>query len=200
MSIPKERLKFLYTEKKMSAAQIGKTLNCSPNKVNYWINKYSIPKRSISEAIYVKANPKGDPFQYKKPRTGKAKVLYGLGVGLYWGEGTKRNRNSVRLGNTDPEMILCFIDFLDVIYNIRRSKLRYGLQIFSDINPIRASKFWAKRLRAHKRQFYKTVVTPARGQGNYRRKLKYGVLTVYFSNVKLQEHLCKEIEKFRHIK
>lgn len=44
-------------------------------------------------------------------------------------------------------------------------------------------------------KFGKIIVTPARGKGTYKEKTKYGVLTVYVSNIKLRNVLMHEIEK-----
>ena len=121
--IKKKYLEKLYIKKKNSVAEISKILNCSQNKVNYWINKHEIKKRTISDAVYIKNNPNGDPFTLKKLTTKNDHYLFGLGIGLYWGEGTKSNKHSVRLGNTDPYMILKFIEFLDVIYGINKMHL-----------------------------------------------------------------------------
>ena len=62
-------------------------LNCSEHKINYWLNKYGITKRNISDAIYLKYNPKGDPFRFILPKNKKDERLFGLGLGLYWGGG-----------------------------------------------------------------------------------------------------------------
>ena len=193
--LSKTLLKKLYVQKRISSAEIAKQLKCSAHKVNYWLEKFNIPKRTISEAIYNKANPNGDPFSFRKPHTPAERFLYGLGIGLYWGEGTKRNKNSVRLGNSDPMLVKRFMDFLSVIYNVKKQKLTFGLQIFGDMNASRTLAFWIKSLGVHRSQFYKPIVTPHRGVGNYRRKTQYGVMTVYFNNKKLRDIICHAIEE-----
>ena len=77
---------------------IADIFRCSPNKVSYWMKKYNISRRTRSEATYIKRNPDGDPFQFKVPQTLEDRELFGLGIGLYWGEGTKASLSSVRLG------------------------------------------------------------------------------------------------------
>ena len=94
-----------YIREQKSVRNIAKSLSCSENKVNYWLKKYNIPKRTISEAVYLKSNPEGDPFTFKCPRDKDEWFLYGLGLGLFWGEGYIMNKTSVRLGNCDPALI-----------------------------------------------------------------------------------------------
>ena len=190
----KERLVNLYIERKLSSQQIADIYNCSPNKINYWINKYNIPKRKISDAVYNRHNPKGNPFTFNSPKNLQSMFLYGLGIGLYWGEGTKSNKSSVRLGNTDPRLIKKFIEFLTEIYRIDTGKLHFGLQIFSDMSPRTALNFWQRHLKARPDQFQKIIVTKARSIGTYRQKTKHGVLTIYFNNKKLRDIICKEVE------
>ena len=174
--------------------EIAKLLNCSVHKIKYWMDNYGIKIRTISDAVYLKHNPNGDPFKIRKPKTMEEAVLYGLGVGLYWGEGTKSNTNSIRLGNTDPRLIKKFIQFLDKIYGIDFRKLKFGLQVFSDLPAIEARKFWEKELNISPKQFQKVVVTNSGKVGTYRKKNKTGVLTIYYNNRKLRDILCKEIE------
>ncbi|MBX4210620.1 hypothetical protein KW783_01470 [Candidatus Parcubacteria bacterium] len=192
--ISKERLLNLYVDQKKSSSEIAHIFKCSLNQVNYWLIKYKIKKRTISQALYNKHNPKGDPFEYVYPKTFKDALLFGLGMGLYWGEGNKRNKNSVRLTNGDPKMIKKFIIFLKTIFNIDKNKLKFGLQVFKDTAPSKALAFWRRELAEPKSKFQKVVILPSRGIGTYKHKLEYGVLTIYFNNTKLRDTLCNLME------
>jgi len=194
-AISKKILAQLYLREKKSSAEIAKQYKCSENRINYWLSMHKIKKRSISEAVYLKHNPNGDPFLIHSPKTKDESFLYGLGLGLYWGEGTKRNKNAIRLGNTDPRLIKKFVEFLEYFYNVPKTKFRFGLQIFSDMSPQKAIHFWMNEINFPRKQFGKIIVTPARSIGTYREKTKYGVLTVYVSNTKLRNILCESIEK-----
>lgn len=187
--IPKEKLRYLYKNRKKSQQEIAKIFGCSFSKVRYWVDKYRIQTRSISEAIYTKHNPRGDPFKVKKPKNMKEAVLFGLGLGLYWGEGTKANLDSVRLGNTDPKLIKKFIEFLTRLFGVKRSDFRFGLQVFTDVSVKSAIDFWVKELRIKKQQLYKPTITISGSIGTYRKKSKYGVLTVHYHNKKLRNLL-----------
>ncbi len=200
MSLSKTTLDNLYIIKQQSVARIANSLGCSQSRVNYWLRKYKIQKRSISEATYTLRNPKGDPFTKVAIRTDKQNFLFGLGLGLYWGEGTKKNRNSVRLGNSDPDLIRVFIKFLESCYQIDRKRLRFGLQLFSDSDVKREEMFWRKSLKISGEQFYKTTVTVSGRVGTYKEKTKHGVLTVYFNNTKLRNLLVEEIENLRKLR
>src|SRR3989344_8085112 len=154
-AIEEKALKKLYKDDKKSSAEIAKILGCSEHKVNYWLEKHIIPKRSISEAVYVRKNPLGDPFSFIQPKNLAEAKLFGLGVGLYWGEGNKANKNIVKLGNSDPELLKVFIKFLTTFFKINGRSLKFHLHLFSDINVEEATSHWAKELNVRRSQFYK---------------------------------------------
>lgn len=192
-------LEQLYVRNRKSVRDISKIFNCSEGKINYWLQKYSIPKRSISEAVYAMNNPNGDPFSFQTPRTNESSFLLGLGLGLYWGEGTKKNLHTVRLGNTDPHLVKAFLVFLRKTYKIDDSKLHFALQIFTDMDQKKEEKFWREFLNVDAKQFFKTTNTRSGSIGTYRVKSEHGVLTVYFGNKKLRDILISEIEKMKNL-
>ena len=187
--VSKGSLKNLYLNKKKSSAEIADIFRCSEHKINYWIKKFGIPKRSMSDAMYAKYNPDGDPFKIKNVATVEDAELFGLGLGLYWGEGNKKSKNSIRLGNTDPRIIKTFLRFLINLFRIKKKKLRFGLQIFDDMNKKEMLKFWTNQLKEFnmsREQFFKVIITPSRSLGTYKEKSKFGVMTVHFCNTKLK--------------
>lgn len=188
----------MYIEEKQSANQIAQKLHCSPGKVNYWLAQHSIEKRSISDSVYIKNNPQGNPYKVVEMRSDTDWFLYGLGLGLFWGEGNKVNKNSVRLGNTDSGMIKMFLRFLHHCYEIDERKLRFGLQVFSDVDPQIAKEFWVRELGVSESVFQKVVVTPSRSAGTYRHKNQFGVLTIYFSNTKLRDIIVCAITELQN--
>lgn len=187
----------LYLKEKKSVSQIAQIFNCSNSKINYWIFKYGITKREISDAVYARCNSKGDPFKFNAPQGPDDWFIYGLGIGLYWGEGNKSNKYSVRLGNTDPYLIKYFIVFLQKIFQINVDKLKFGLQLFNDSDSKKSINFWCKHLNINRNQFQKVVISKVRGVGSYKKKSEHGVLTIYFNNKKLRDLIVSQIEKMK---
>lgn len=175
--------------------QIARELGCSQNKIAYWMEKHEINRRSVSEAVYTRHNQFGDPFQLRRITTLQEAQLMGIGIGLYWGEGTKRSRHSVRLGNTDPGLLRIFIRFLTELCGIDKTRLRFGLQIFTDLESEDVIGFWANALEIDRSQFMKPVITPSGSLGTYTHKSEHGVLTVMFHNYKIRDiivELCRD--------
>ncbi|KKQ66036.1 MAG: hypothetical protein US86_C0007G0081 [Candidatus Daviesbacteria bacterium GW2011_GWA2_38_24] len=177
----------------LSMFEIAQKYKVSPHKVVYWMDKYKIKRRSRSEATYVKRNPNGDPFVFNKPKTLEEAKLYGIGLGLYWGEGTKASKTSVRIGNTNPALLKTFINFIVTIFSVKKDHLRFGLQIFTDINTKAALNYWTTQLGVKRSQFYKTIVTKSNSLGTYRKKSEYGVVTIYYHNSKLRNLLVTDL-------
>lgn len=162
------------------------------------MDKHKIEKRSIGDSIYIKRNPGGNPFSVNKSFQMNENFIYGLGLGLFWGEGNKKNKNSVRLGNTDPDLIRLFIMYLKSVYNIDDTKLNFSIQIFEDLDVDTVRNFWIKKLSIEPIQIYKKITISKSGRkGTYKNKSKYGVITVYFNNTKLKEIIDKEIEDIK---
>lgn len=187
--LDKEVLEELYVIQGKSVQDIANKFNLSRRGVKYWMDRYSLKARSISDAIYLWHNPSGDPFKFSLPITMKDAELFGMGLGLYWGEGTKSNKHTIRLANTDPKLLNVFIKFLIRFFRIKRSDLKFGLQIFTDINPKKALDFWTKSLHIEKAQFQKPIITISGSLGTYRKKSQYGVVTVHYNNKKARDLL-----------
>lgn len=193
----KTELEKMYLLKRLSVKEISLLKKCSTNKINYWIGKFQIPIRSRSEALYAKYNPNGDPFNLKKIKSNDAYLLLGLGLGLWWGEGNKMDKSAIRLGNSDPKLIRVFIKFLIEIFGIEISKVRLGLQVFDDQDVEKVKQEWLYHLNLQDEAFFPTVViSPKRGKGTYRKINKFGVVTVYFSNIKLRKILDKYFQTY----
>ncbi|MFA5877977.1 MAG: hypothetical protein WC845_01275 [Candidatus Staskawiczbacteria bacterium] len=184
-----EKLKNLYTTQGKSAQEISRMIGCSEHGINYWLRVYRIKKRTISEAIYLKNNPNGDPFRIKKDLTTDEQNLLGLGLGLYWGEGNKKSKTAVRLGNSDPKLIRTFREFLVKICNVKDEKIKYNLLLFNDADERSAINFWGKELGYSSNRIGSVTSLKPRGKGNYKKKSMTGVLMIEFNNIKLKKEV-----------
>ncbi|OGN13823.1 MAG: hypothetical protein A3J47_03780 [Candidatus Yanofskybacteria bacterium RIFCSPHIGHO2_02_FULL_43_22] len=82
-----------------------------------------------------------------------------LGAALYWGEGYK-NFNQKRpiypylcLGNSDSEMIITFIYFLEKILGITKDRIRAPIFIYPGIVPEEAINYWQKLTKIPRENF-----------------------------------------------
>jgi len=178
----------------MSVRDIAQTIGCSSSRVDYWLKKLNIKKRTISEAIFAKKHGLDNGFHISQDMNAADQMLFGLGVGIFWGEGNKRNKHTVRVGNSDPKLLSVFIDFLVRICGVDRTSIRFSLQIFSDIQPQEALSFWIEALSINKNQVMPTINCIKSGKiGTYKTKSQYGVMTVYVFNMKLRNWLVDQM-------
>ncbi|MEK7089325.1 MAG: hypothetical protein AAB920_00725 [Patescibacteria group bacterium] len=193
--IPEDFLCKLYIDEKKSMREIAKICSCSIHKVAYWITAYSIPIRNQSDATYYAKNAGGDPFSVnlKNMDITNNIFLYGVGLGLYLGIGSKAG-NSVRIGNDDSRIILSFIKFLHFAYGVQKDSLHFGLRISDDININSALSFWTNTLDVSRAQFQKPVITTSRKRSNYKYIDKHGFVTLYFNNSKLKRIIMNAIK------
>lgn len=191
--ITKKKLTELYLDQNMSMMQISKHLNCSHHKVAYWMSKYGISRRHRSQASYLIHNPNGDPFKITQPKIPEEYILFGLGIGLYWGEGNKAHKNAIRIGNSDPKMLKCYIEFLDKLCGVSKELLKFNLQVFSDIDVNEALRYWYRELGVNNSQFFRPTITISGSLGTYKKKCEYGVVTIYFGNTKLRDIIVGQI-------
>ena len=197
--IKKNQLELLYS-RGLSMMDIAKKLKVSGHKIAYWMTKYEIKRRSINDALYMKYNPGGNPFKIKKPTNANEAYLYGLGLGIYWGEGNKADKYSIRVGTTDPDMILIFRKFMETFCKIAQSKFKYNLMCFKDSSPKIAKKFWIKKLDLNSNQIGKITSLKPLGKGTYRKISQYGVCTIYVFNIKLKKWLMDQLDLIKYNK
>lgn len=194
--IDKNKLENLYKSGK-SMFDISKILKCSPHKIVYWMKKYDLKRRSRSEAGYIQQNPDGDPFKIRTKLNSEQTFLFGLGLGIYWGEGTKKSKHSLRVTNTDPNIIKYFIRFLLEICQLKKEKLSFSLISFNDIKTEVVRDYWSKQLKISPKKFGKITIIPSQGKGTYKRKSQFGVCTVHANNIKLRNWLFSELDKLK---
>jgi hypothetical protein len=198
MGIPTKLDLQKYYSSGKSMFQTSKILNYSPSKVVYWMKKYNIKRRSRSDATYLSSNPDGDPFDLKdiNKLSNKKRFLHGLGIGLYWGEGEKTTKHSIRVANSDPFLIIKFREFLIKICKLKVEKIGYSLICFNDINPEVAKNYWVNLLKISPDKFGKITEIPMQGKGTYKKKSQYGVCILYAGNIKLKNWIMSEIKKY----
>jgi len=183
--IKKQNLEKLY-KSGLSMMEIANRTGCNYKKVVYWMQKCKIPRRSWSEATYMKRNPNGDPFKIKILKSEKDFELFNLGIGLYLGEGDKRDTSQIKLANTNPKILNIFLKFLRDICNVQESKINTELNIFDDIDLQKALAFWQRKTDLKRSQLKNSQIRKSRG-GSYKNKSKYGTLTIYVCNTKLKK-------------
>jgi hypothetical protein len=175
-------LKKLYLKQQLSIAQMAAQLDCSANKIVRSLEAHHIARRTISEAIYVRRNPSGDPFKIHLPKTQADRRLFDLAVGLYIGEGSKKAPGTVGLINGDPRVIRIFVQFMRRICGVEPAQLSAHLNLYDDVNVTAAIRFWSNTTGVPRLQFDKPTL---RVRSDSLTKRRYGIISLRFYNIKL---------------
>ncbi len=85
--------------------------------------------------------------------------LFHIGIALYWAEGARRH-NQFLFTNSDYEMALVMIHWLEKFVQRERITLRYRLYIHKPYAHEHLEALWMKKLGVSEAQFVKTVYKP----------------------------------------
>jgi len=186
-----------YLKKQYSMAMVAEKLKISPGKVWYWLEKNNISRRNRSKAGYLVHKQRFNklPCNIRKKLLPKEKELLITGLMLYWAEGWKKNSGSVVFSNSSPKMAQLFLKFLREICEIHENRLRVLLHLYEDQNEQELKKFWSRTLKIPLEQFSATCVHKSKS-GTYKKKSKYGTLSLRYSDKKLLKQILKGIDKY----
>lgn len=108
---------------------------------------------------------------------------------LYWAEGTKV-RGALQFANTDPKLILLFINLLRQCYKLDESKFRIRLHLhyYHKVKEIKA--YWSKLLSIPTNQFEKIYRKSRSKEKKFRRNYG-GICFVKYYNVYLKEKIVQ---------
>jgi predicted transcriptional regulator len=181
----------------LSMTQISQELCVSQSAVVYHLQKRGIARRSRSDATVqwniTHAGKKA--AQIKQELTFEEEKLRVAGVMLYWGEGTK-GHTAVKFANSDPDMIVIFLQFLRNICGIWEERLKLLVHLYPDHDEKELIRFWSITTGVPQKNFYKSSLHIGK-KGTYRHKSRYGTLTVNYSDKKLLEQINSWIDEYR---
>lgn len=113
---------------------------------------------------------------------------------LFLGEGSKKTKGSLMLGNSDPETIRLYLELLRRCYDLDENKFRCTVQCRFDQNIKELEVFWSRITKIPSKQFYKTQIDP-RTIGKPSKRLDYkGVCRIDYFSADILTELKKIIE------
>jgi len=133
----------------------------------------------------------------KKFRTVSREAYFIAGLMLYLGEGDKRNRNRVGLVNTDPQIILFFLRWLESFFLVKRLDIRSELHLYDSMNIPSVESFWTRTLGISRKQLYKTQVKKVSISGHpYEGPHRFGTCSVFLGNTQIKAEIMAAIGAF----
>ena len=118
---------------------------------------------------------------------------------LYWAEGSKA-RNSVKLCNSDPNMLVFFRRFLVESLDIEASQLSLRLHVYLDngLGIEEIEQYWLDLLGLPRSCLRKHAINPlpTSSSGRKKHKLPYGVATLTLHSTEAVQHIYGAIQEY----
>ncbi|MEA3272374.1 MAG: hypothetical protein U9P90_01755 [Patescibacteria group bacterium] len=113
--------------------------------------------------------------------------LFLIGTALYWAEGNKRNKWSIRFVNSDSNMIKLMMKFFREICCIDEKKFNARIHLHPNIKENKAINFWSKIIKIPKRQFAPSQTQISKSSQGKRNphQLPYGTLHIEIHDVNM---------------
>jgi hypothetical protein len=122
-----------------------------------------------------------------------------IGIILYLGEGSKTNRGTVAVANSDPDVIKIMARFLREVCKVSENKLRGHIHTFIHANIEKTEKYWSKISGMSRNQFYKTYTKPSSASLQKRQTLPFGTFSISVNDTKLFLTIMGWIEKIKEL-
>lgn len=191
----REKARELRTDRRLSINEIADRLALPKTTVHSWVRDIPLGRsrrenpRPATIAMQRKFKALRDAAYHDGLRT-----FDELGVDptfrdfvcMYIGEGTKRDRNRVSLGNSDPRVVLLATRWLR---RLSRNPLRFELQYHADQDPGELREFWGTTLDVGPASIAIQRKSNSGRLGGRSWRCKHGVLTVRASDTLLRSRL-----------
>ena len=209
-SIKSEALKLRKQGK--SYNEINNLLKIPKSTLSDWLKNYplseQIKQKNIQKAKLVWAK---NIIAFNKRRSEKYKVktklliekyskevpkvfdrdLFFTGLALFWAEGAKREKFSVRFVNSDPLIVKVIMKFFRKICKAPDKQFRLSIHLHQNISEYEAKNFWAETTKLPKEQFRKsqTQISKASKRKRPFNQLPYGTLHIIINDTSLNKKI-----------
>ncbi len=175
----------------LSAERIRELQADSPIRIEKYRNTMRTKREARLDEVYNKVS--------KDIGSISKKDLFLAGLFLYWGEGTKAQKGSVNLTNTNPAMLKFFIKWLE-LFDVKRKNLKVKLHLYSDMNIKKSVAFWSKELKIPISQFRKSYIKKTQLKSiTYKNGFGKGTCCVMFDNRDLWEYIIMSLKYISQI-
>lgn len=119
------------------------------------------------------------------------------GLFLYWGEGGKTSVNQFTISNSDPDILLFVLRWIQGVYKIQLPKIRIRLTIYDTMNKQEEVEFWSKYLSIPNEQFRKVHIKNGKGIGN--KGFRHGTCEIVISDAILKRRVLAGIKALKKV-
>jgi hypothetical protein len=132
--------------------------------------------------------------EYKKIIPLSEREILIAGLFLYWGEGSKAQRYTVSINNTDPSVMKFALYWMINSLKIPLTKIRVNLHLYSDMSIEDAIKYWSHQLKIPESSFLKPYIKKSTRTSIDQKGFGRGTCGLCIHNTVLQEHILMAIK------
>jgi hypothetical protein len=151
--------------------------------------------RSTERARAMRAGYQATGRRLARERDGS----YAAGCMLYWAEGAK-SRNSVKLVNADPELLVFFAGFLRHHFSVPDEKMRVTCNLFADhlARQAEIEDYWLSRLQLSRSSLNQTIVNTYSKYSQKKRqnKLPVGTTALVVHSSRIVQTIYGSIQEY----
>lgn len=173
-----------------SVSDISKSLSISKNTLYKWFSQGVSPE-TIERVVFSKKErierlkninearrEKLDRYYQRAKEEARSEFLvfskdplFIAGMTAYWVGGDRVSKYNLRMGNSDPGVLLVFANFLTRFLAVQRKSLKAQVFFDNSINPDICLEFWAINLKLERDQFMASILL---NRGRKTKKSRYG--------------------------
>jgi hypothetical protein len=191
--------------------EIAKELGVSVSSVSLWTRDIELTPQQVQRNV-ARGRAKSVVTWTKRHQARRASFqnegrerarqhdpLHMAGCMLYWAEGSKE-RNRVRLTNSDPNMLRFFRDFLVACFDVdpRRFTLSLNVYLGNGLTIEAIESWWTKKLAIPRScvRGHSVDCLPTSSSGKKKNKLPYGVGGLYLHDTRIVQHIFGAIQEY----
>lgn len=185
-----------------SIKDIARKLNIAKSTISLWCRDIRLTPKQIQRLHYkmvrggYKGRMIGARMQYERrialtkklKKQGRQRLgsisnrdLIVAGAALYWGEGSKGEKQGVRLTNSDPYVIKFMLNWFKRIWNIHNDQIILSV-IINKVHKNRVDEveeYWSRLTKIPRTQFNRTVLIKSKNKKKYKNfPIHFGTLTI----------------------
>ncbi len=184
-----------------SIGDIAKKIAVRKSTVSMWCRDISLSDRAISEIAKKSKKKSTDALLHysesvriqRQLRTqeseheGKKRLgqlsnrdIYCIGLGLYWGEGYKKGNQEFGFTNSDPQMVLFYLQWLQVVFGIEKCDLilRISINAQHALRVHEVERYWERLLGVSSESFTKVSLIKTMNKKVYNDQNHMGTLRI----------------------
>lgn len=214
----KQKAIYLRTEKQFSYNAILAQIPVAKSTLSEWLKHFPLSKERVLElrrAAWKKNEAKIELFRitmrekqelrdkeiYEKclQKFNKISVnsLFTGGLMLYLAEGSKTDRYTSKITNTDSRICRFFILWLEKFYSTPRERIKAQLQLYPTMNIKNEVAYWESELGLKSSQFCKTFMRELRPASfSYKDSSRHGICSVMLHDTKIKREVMMAIKAY----